>query len=85
MATDGPFDPAAWIEQFQAVGGGFIDTSDTLHFFWVIEHRPLTDNIEARLLYNQAKSDPAKIEAVRQHIVRNSFAVANHTSRGEIG
>ncbi len=63
-----PFDPADWIERFKAVGGGFMDTSDTLHFCWVIAGKPLCDNITARMLYKEVMGDPVKLAAVRDHI-----------------
>jgi len=64
------FDPAAWVEHFKAVGGGFMDTCGSLHFCWVIEGKPLSDNIMARLLYKEVIGDPVKLGAVRDHIGR---------------
>ena len=63
-----PFDAADWIERFKAVGGGFMDTSDTLHFCWVIDSKPLSDNIQAAFLYKEVIRDPVKLAAVRDHI-----------------
>lgn len=68
MATDTTFDAAGWIDRFKAVGGGFMDTSDTLHFCWVIAGKPFSDNIMARLLYKEVIADPVKLAAVRAHI-----------------
>ncbi|MET0240192.1 MAG: hypothetical protein ABW184_09880 [Sphingobium sp.] len=83
MATETHFNAADWIEQFKAVGGGFMDTSDTLHFCWVIEGKPLSDNIMARLLYKEVIADPVKLAAVRAHIEQSQALVLS--SEGEFG
>lgn len=68
MASDAPFDPSIWIDQFKAVGGGFAGMRDTLHFCWAFPGPPVRDNVEARQLYKDVVSDPAKLSAVRDLI-----------------
>ncbi|HEX7822716.1 MAG TPA: hypothetical protein VF463_19105 [Sphingobium sp.] len=72
MATDTHFNAADWIKRFKAVGGGFMDTTDTLHFCWAIDGWSLSDNMMARLLYKEVIGDPVKLAAVRNHVEQSA-------------
>jgi hypothetical protein len=48
------FDPAAWLQAFEAVGGWYVVTSDDrINVGWMIENRTDDEHVEARRLFKE--------------------------------
>ena len=63
------FDAATWLSQFAAVGGWWLVGADErISLGWMIEGYSIAENAAAAALWSEAKADPDKVTAIRDHL-----------------